>query len=92
MGGQFWAGWYWGPAYAMFMIDVLGLDIGRDLELRARACADTVRSACWWWPSQEFVIVSERPTAIDLNADGSLRCARWEWTDANGPQSWEVTP
>ena len=86
MGGQLWPGWYWGSAYITFMLDVLGLDIGRDLELRARAFEAINQSGCYWWPNKQFVIVSERPALIKPG-----KRARWEWTDEYGqPQYWEV--
>ena len=86
-GGQFWPGWYWGPAYVSFMLDVMGLDIGRDLELKARAFQAVCQSQCYWWPNQKFVIASERPTLIEPG-----KRARWEWVDEQGqPQFWEAT-
>jgi hypothetical protein len=84
IGGQFWPGWYWGSAYVTYMLDVLRLDIGRDLELKARAYAATIKSACWWWPHKQFVIVSERPSKIEKKPSGSLRLAQW--------QDWSVQP
>ena len=92
-GGQFWVGgWGWGNAYVKFMLDALGLDIGREQELKARAYAATAMSACWWFPATKFVLVSERPALIEKHANDTLKRARWEWLDANGPQSWEVAP
>jgi hypothetical protein len=89
LGGQFWPGWYWGSAYATFAVDVLGLDIGRDLELRMRAYAATVQSACYWYPTTRFVLVSERPTILETNDDGSYKRTEWRWTDADGKeQTW----
>jgi hypothetical protein len=73
------------------MLDALGLDIGREQELRARAYAATAMAACWWYPTTRFVIVSERPTVIAKTKGGQLQHARWEWTDANGkPCTWDV--
>ena len=75
----------------MYMLDVLGLDIGRDLELRARAYAATVESACYWWPHRQFVIVSERPTVLERKKNGDLKRVRWEWESQDGkPAHWEV--
>jgi hypothetical protein len=65
------------------MVDVLGLDIGREMELRARAYAATCESACWWWPHKNFVIVSERPHTLEMRK-GKLVRAAWE--------NWEVKP
>jgi len=93
-GGQFWVGWYWwGPASTSFALDVLRLDIGHAQELKARAYAAALSSACWWWPHRDFVIVSERPTLIAKHPNGKLRDARWEWTDAAGKRcAWSVKP
>jgi hypothetical protein len=78
-GGQFWVGWgwYWGPSSVSFYLDELRLDIGREMELRARAFAAT-HHACWWWPGRDFVIVSERPRRIELYPGGKLRLVEWE--------------
>jgi len=85
LGGQFWPGWYWGSAYVMYMLDVLRLDIGRDLELKARAYAATVKSACYWYPTTKFIFASERPATIE-NGGGT-----WRWADASGvEQTWTV--
>jgi hypothetical protein len=94
LGGQFWVGgWGWGSAYPTFMLDVLGLDIGREQELKCRAYAALNSSACWSFWSRDFVLVSERPTLIKKHGDGQLEVARWEWTDADGvTHSWEVRP
>lgn len=73
IGGQFWAGgWWWGPAWTSFFREVCDLELDGDLWARARAYEATVESACWWFPHTDFVIVSERPTAIHrelINSD-----------------------
>jgi hypothetical protein len=91
-GGQFWVGgWGWGNAYVNFMLDALGLDVGKNIELSARAYAATAMSACWWYPCRDVVFVSERPTVLERDKKGRLIVARWEWTDELGrPASWEV--
>ncbi len=80
IGGQFWVGWWywWGPASIAFAIDVLRLDIGREMELRARAYATVASSACWWWPHGEFCIVSERPHTLEKNENGRLKIVAWD--------------
>ena len=68
-GGQFWVGGWWGgPAYTMFMLDVILLKIPAHLELAARAYAATCKSACWWYPTGDCVFVSERPSKISDKA------------------------
>jgi len=47
-----------------FFREVCDLALGGDLWDRAKAYEATMESACWWWPHRDFVIVSERPTAI----------------------------
>ena len=65
MGGQFWvSGFYWGPAYTSFFREVCRLELPNDLWARGRAYEETVQSACWWWPHEQFVMVSERPLTI----------------------------
>lgn len=65
IGGQFWAGgWWWGGAYTSFFREVCHLELEGNLWERAIAYEKTIQSACWWWPHKEFVMVSERPTAI----------------------------
>jgi PIN domain nuclease of toxin-antitoxin system len=64
------------------MMDVLRLDIGLKLELIARAYAATCRSACWWWPHKDWVLVSERPNKIEIK-NNKLVLAQWS--------GWEVS-
>jgi hypothetical protein len=91
MGGQFWVGWWWGPAYASFMTDVAGLELEPKIATAAKANRDTCESACWWWPHKEFVMVCERPTFIGrddrgrLHADGRMSI---EWPDGWGLYHW----
>jgi hypothetical protein len=75
------------------MLDVLGLDIGREQELKCRAYAALNSSSCWSFWTQEFVIVSERPTLLKKRSDGTLEVVRWEWIGERGEAaSWEVRP
>jgi hypothetical protein len=65
LGGQFWAGgWGWGPSFSSFFIDVCGLELSDNIMRASRAYAETVESACWWWPHSHFIIACERPLAI----------------------------
>jgi hypothetical protein len=77
IGGQFWVGGWYGHAYQSFFLDACGLDIGENLASRARAYGATAKSACWWWPHREFVMVSERPRVI-----------RRELVDPARPRGW----
>ncbi len=73
IGGQFWVGgWWWGsPTYVSFFREVCGLKLPPAIDAAALAYEQTCRSACWWWPHSQYVIVSERPTKIHL-VDGQL--------------------
>jgi hypothetical protein len=88
MGGQLWAAW---PAWESFFREVCGLELQGDLSERGRVYAETVQSACWWWPHREFVIVCERPTSIKLDGRGRLHCSDGPaivWPDGWGVYSW----
>ena len=99
LGGQFWAGGgWWGPSWTSFMREVCGLALPGDLWDRGRAYEATVQSACWWWPHTQFVMVSERPTAIHrelVNPDtpsgwGSHRLHRADGPAVVWPYGWGV--
>ena len=68
-GGQLWPAW---QSWVSYFLDVAGLDIGAELDARARAYIGTAESACWWWPHKDFVMVCERPTHIERDANGRL--------------------
>lgn len=60
------------------------------MDARLRAYADTVSSACWWWPHTDFVIVSERPLAIHRDPEGRLHSTTGpaiHWPDGWGVYS-----
>ena len=65
-GGQFWI--YW-PAYVETIMK-LGVDHSSFVALRAEA--DVCRSAGWYWPNANFIMISERPRAIRRDAEGRL--------------------
>jgi hypothetical protein len=89
MGGQFWVGgWWWGgPAYVSFFREVCGLTLDPETARAALAYEQTCRSACWWWPHRQYVIVSERPTDIyrdplgQFHREGGMAIA---WPDGWG--------
>ena len=60
-GGSLWPGWW---AWRLYFRDVCSLDLDGDLWDRAEAMAETIRSACWWWPHKKFVMVCDRPAVI----------------------------
>ena len=78
IGGQFWVGgWGYSSAWSSFFREVCDLELEGDLWDRAIAYEDTVKSACWWWPADQFIMVSERPLVIHR-----------ELTDPNVPRGW----
>lgn len=91
IGGQFWVGWWYGPASVSFYTDVCGLELSPDMMERARAYRETCESACWWWPHREFVMVCERPMWIDRDERGRLHSptrAAICWPDGWGLHMW----
>jgi hypothetical protein len=83
--------WWWGPAAVSYALDVLRLDIGRDMELRARAYAALCESCCLVWPHRDFAILCERPRTLEVSGPGETveemrrqRLVRAAW------DGWEV--
>ena len=86
IGGQFWPSrWAWGCAYTSFFREVCGLHLPDDLWDRVRAYEETIKSACWWWPHRQFVIVSERPLAIHRERIGSRGWGSHRLHNDDGP-------
>jgi hypothetical protein len=78
LGGQFWVGgWYWGAAYTSFFRDVCDLELPNQLWARGQAYEDTIRSACWWFPHRDFIMVCERPTVIKRELADPTRPRGW---------------
>lgn len=79
VGGQFWVGgWYWrSPSYTSFFREICGLELSGDLWDRGRAYEATAESACWWWPHRRFVMVCERPDAIQRELVDARRARGW---------------
>jgi hypothetical protein len=94
LGAQFWVGlWWWGPSSIEFALDVLRLDIGREMELRARAYFALCESCCLVWPHKEFAVLCERPHTLELEGSGETveqmsqqQLVRVAW------EGWEVVP
>jgi hypothetical protein len=87
-GGQLWPAW---TAWSSFYREVCGLQLPDDLDDRARAYEDTVKSASWWFPHKQFVVVAERPTWIDLDPAGRLHSearSAIAWPDGWGVYCW----
>jgi len=74
IGGQFWpSGWYCGGAFMSFFREICSLELAGDLWERGLAYEDTIKSACWWYPHRDFVIVCERPVFIKLELANPAR-------------------
>ena len=77
LGGQFWVGgWWYGVAYVSFF-RYCGLELPGDLWARSEAYHDTCRAACWWWPTRDYVVVSERPSEIHRELVDPARPRGW---------------
>lgn len=78
LGGQLWiGGWHWGGAWTSFFREVCHLELPGDLWARGLAYEKTMRSACWWYPHRRFVMVSNRPTVINLELADPKRPRGW---------------
>ena len=94
IGGQFWVGswwWYASPSVVSYLREVCGLTLPGDLMDRALAYQATAESACWWWPHRQFVMVSDRPLRINLDARGRLHSESGPaivWRDGWGVYAW----
>ena len=87
-GGQMWPGWV---AWESFFREVCGLELRDGLGVAARAYADTVESASWWWPHRDFVMVCERPLHIQRDTAGRLHSEdvlAIAWPDGWGVPMW----
>ena len=69
LGGAFWSAW---SAWRGFFIDVCGLELAPDIIARHRAWVKTLEAG-WWWPHSTFVVVSDRPSEVRLEAAGTTR-------------------
>ena len=67
--GQFWVSW---QAYTSFFKEVCKLSLPGDLWERDAAYMEAQSSVNWWWPGHGFVVVSNRPQRITLNAGNRL--------------------
>jgi hypothetical protein len=67
-GGQLWVGGDWRPACSSFYREVCGLTLSGDRWERVRSYEETARSASWWYPHQDFLMVCEHPRAVHLEA------------------------
>lgn len=91
-GGQFWAGWYDG-AMSDFFINVVRVQIEQEMMLKAQALMATTRAACWWYPTDNVVFVSERPKECVVDKDNQLKALAWDlagFTQTAESDVWRV--
>jgi len=95
LGGQFWVGGWWGaPAYVSFFTDVCGLELTQEVSERTIAYRKICESVSYVWPNRNFVIVCDRPAAINLDAEGRLHSETGkaiEYRDGWGLSAWHGT-
>ncbi len=60
IGGQWWGAW---SGWRSYFRDICHLDLPGDMWDR-HAAYEAANQAGWWWPHQQFVIISERPTEL----------------------------
>lgn len=65
-GGQYWVAW---PTF-ISVIEMLGAD--HPSFAAPRAEAEVCKSAGWYWPNRNFIMVCERPRSISRDAAGRL--------------------
>ncbi len=69
LGGQFRVAW---QAYVTFFTDVCKLQLQENIMERIKAYELAQKSACYWWPNKNFIIVCNRPSRICRNSKGEL--------------------
>ena len=90
-GGQFWAAW---SAYLSAFTQVCGWTPDKTILDSITAYEGVVRSACYWWPNKDFIMVSERPLAIQRDSLGRLHSESDKaivWPDGWGLYMWHGT-
>ena len=89
-GGSLWAGWC---AWRLFFVDECGLELPSDVRAKAEAWRDLSTGAGWWWPHEDFCIVSARHEEIHRDDAGRLHNRTGpsiRWADGWSIYSWET--
>lgn len=88
IGGQFWSSWP--AAVGTFYRDVCGVNIAPGV-VEAAECA----TECgWWWPHEDYVVVTERPTRLSLDENNALHSETGpaiQWASGYGCYMWHGT-
>ena len=77
-------------AGALALIDILDRAIGRRPEQPLAGQVLIGRSAGWWWPFEQVVILTERPCALDLARDAQGRLHHPTGPIVEYPDGWAV--
>lgn len=95
IGGSYWAGW---DAFVLTLIE-FGAPLSTDAKSRATSYHDA-KSAGWFWPHRDFVIVCDRAIALECDVDGRLHCENgpavaypdgfviYSWHGVTIPRKW----
>lgn len=78
---------YW-IAFYLFCRDIVGVKYDKKRSRQLDMWRDIAQSCCWWWPYDNYVIISERPTSVRMDNRRVLHCE-------NGPalafaDGWQV--
>jgi hypothetical protein len=65
---------YW-IAFYLFCRDIVGVRYDQKRSRQLNMWRDIAQSCCWWWCFENYVVISERPTACHMTeAEGRLHC------------------
>lgn len=90
---------YW-IAFYLFARDVLGVEYETKRSRQLDMWRDLAQSCCWWWPYENYVVVSNRPTLVKMDVNERVHSETgpaiafsdgWEvhaWHGTVIPKSW----
>lgn len=82
IGGQFWCAW---QAFVTYFLDVCNWET--ELEPRLRAYQAAQENIGWWWPFEDFCVMTDRPSHIhtdEQNRLSSTETSAIGWRDGWG--------
>ena len=95
--------WCYYTAYFAFFRDVCGLKISKDSLERISVNEDLVTSCGWTWWHDNILVISDRPSKINRDAEGRLHCENgpsieyrdgwslYNWHGVSIPKEWITT-